>query len=848
MTLSVDGGAPISVDSDNACRENLNMNWPGIDIRFLGWVKVPDVSLTAGAHSLTWSVGHHPDISGDQSHGMIDAFHVTNQSWGPAGAMSPAQMPAEYGPEDWTVWAPGDPPEDPSDSVFDLSRLIEAPAGERGPLVRDGAGFAFADDTPVKFWGMGSTYPGSPELAEQQAKMYRMYGINMVRLHPVQSMLGVLDASGQLNPDGLDKLDRWFAALKAQGVYSTWSLFYPHVVTEHDNVPADVWSELSPRGAGRSSSGFTMIVGELEAAQEAWASALLNHVNPYTGLKYADDPALAVVEAQNEDNLFWHHPLNVLSDGSSPNLQARLQQLWMLWLQDRYGTTEALRAAWGAGARGDDAIDNPTMEVYGAWEMAAENPFDGYDARARMGDYIRFLAELQRDFFERRKSFLREQGFDGVFVTTGWKVGGPAADAANLWSDAVGDAIDRHNYAGGGAGGHGIGLGVVNNYTHLAAPGEGLLSWFGQQVEDRPMIYTEWTMSGPAWWRGEMAPLFAAYGMGLHGWDGSYHFSGGKPWMRSGWPNQSSYVTETPLYMGQFPALARLVHEGHVTTSELAAARRLPEDLAFAGYDALTQPTGTSGWNPDEGEDSFVLPEGAFAVGRITTKVGDEQDAPVQADWANYIDANSGVIQSLTGELTWDTTNRTVLIDTAKTQAVVGFAKSKTVELKDYTLALDSDFASLLVTALDGQELSESGRVLITALARDIQTGAKYNADGTQLEAMGGPPLLLEPVLATLTFRTGTIHRVEVLDAYGVPTGVEVPLNEDGSVRIDGRYGSFNYLLEVDGVDRDTGIFYDDDFTDDGKDCGCQSAPTAWLAWWMLPMIWGVRRRDGRKT
>ncbi len=206
MTLSVDGATPLAVDTDYGCRESFNMNWPGIDIRFMGWVKVPGVSIEAGTRTLTWAFSHHANISGDQVHGGIDAFLVTNEAWGPAGAMRPDQMPQSYSATDWTVWAPGDPPQDPADSVFDLSRLIQAPAGEHGALQRDGADFAFADDTPVKFWGMGSNYPGTVELAQQQARMYRMFGINMVRLHPVQGMLGLLDESGNLDAEQLDKL------------------------------------------------------------------------------------------------------------------------------------------------------------------------------------------------------------------------------------------------------------------------------------------------------------------------------------------------------------------------------------------------------------------------------------------------------------------------------------------------------------------------------------------------------------------------------------------------------------------------------------------------------------------
>jgi len=238
------------------------------------------------------------------------------------------------------------------------------------------------------------------------------------------------------------------------------------------------------------------------------------------------------------------------------------------------------------------------------------------------------------------------------------------------------------------------------------------------------------------------------------------------------------------------------------------------------------------------------LHEWAFAVGRVTTTIADGQQDSERVDWSTYIDEDSGVIESMTGELTWNTAERFIVVDTPQTQAVVGFAQGQTFELGDVNLTIDSEFASVLVTALDGQTLGAGGRVLLTAVARDQQLGAEYNEDGTQLLAMGGPPLLLEPVQVTLTYTTSAqtgwgVRRllgVHVLDAYGVPTGEQVPLNDSFSVTIDGRYGAFTYLLQVDqdtegwGSDTDTGW-------PDGDGCGCQSAPSRGVLLTFLPLL-----------
>jgi len=92
--------------------------------------------------------------------------------------------------------------------------------------------------------------------------------------------------------------------------------------------------------------------------------------------------------------------------------------------------------------------------------------------------------------------------------------------------------IDRHNYTGGGAGGHDISAGKVDNTSHLPTPGGGLLAIGMYQVENHPFCCTEWTQSPPNEWKLEAAPLFAFYGLGLQGWDASYHFINGRGSLR----------------------------------------------------------------------------------------------------------------------------------------------------------------------------------------------------------------------------------------------------------------------------------------------------------------------------
>lgn len=822
MWAGLDAEEPVDLDLDDQARETVNLVYPTLDVRYLAWVKVGEFDLDAGSHELTFGLNSHPDWGGAEIYGGVDAFVVTNvPRWAPTGALQPeVDGEAEGQPDAWFPFLPKEESLD-FDSALDRSGLLERPAGVHGALRRIGADLAFADGTPVKLWGVDvGSVPGSPELRERQARFWARQGINAVRLHSVQAYLGTArnaDGTPAFDPDRLDALDHWVSVLAEQGIYSCWSVFYPFVLADSDAYPDNLRAELSSTSGGRSTSGLVTIRPELQDAESAWVAALLAHRNPYTGKTYAEDAALAAVELRNEDSIFWHSPLNTLADGSLPQHAAALQADWAAWLRTRYADDAALLAAWGpewGGSRPGDSLDNPAMPIYAAWEMGADGPAMNGTEAVRMGDFIRFLAEIQREGYERRGAALRTAGFDGLVIATAWMAGGDAAHLANVWTDTALDAIDRHAYQGGGAGDWRITTGTVDPWTHFDHPGEGLLSVASSQVEDMPMFMTEWDLRTPDPYAAEGAPIEALYGMGLQGWDAAFHFSASGFTWEGGWPDNYSYVSETPHYMGLFPALTTAVHEGHITEGAPAAVQRVSLDAVMSGVDARVHPPAGAGF---DGGDSLDVPAAAALLGRVSLAIGD--GAPQSED----LTALSGVVDSLGGELSWDVPNRFATVRAARTQGVIGFGGGRTHTLPDATIALDTDYAVVLLTALDGLPLSTSARILVTAVARDIQTGAAYNDDATELLSVGGPPLLLEPVQADLTL--AGVEKVTALDVDGWPR-VAVPVT-DGTFRIDGRWRTDWYLVER--AQPDTGDTADTATagTDDDDGCGCASADRA---------------------
>ena len=258
----------------------------------------------------------------------------------------------------------------------------------------------------------------------------------------------------------------------------------------------------------------------------------------------------------------------------------------------------------------------------------------------------------------------------------------------------------------------------------------------------------------------------------------------------------SSYVTCTPHYIGQFPALAFAVYNNHFAEGDLISARRLSTDDIFTGVDKLQQQFGQVGYDENELLAHGDTPVEALAIGRVTLKIEDGLEPSYLSQFDEYWDRKAQTIQSSTGQLTWDYGAKVVAVHSDKTQGLIGFAKGRTFDLPGVTVQIGpTPFVSLLFTPLDNRPMIESENILITAMAQDKQLGTVYNKDGTELLETGGPPLLLEPVQATLTFKGALLTSVRIVDVYGVPATKQVE-RTGNTFEIDGRYATCYYQVK----------------------------------------------------
>jgi hypothetical protein len=229
-----------------------------------------------------------------------------------------------------------------------------------------------------------------------------------------------------------------------------------------------------------------------------------------------------------------------------------------------------------------------------------------------------------------------------------------------------------------------------------------------------------------------------------------------------------------------------------VTPGPVVAARHVKVDDLFTGVDPLKQDLTGGGHDQKTAKGPMVTPVEALAIGRVT--VSFDAGTSTAVDYSKYWDHDKKVVRSMTGELTWNYGKQFVTVGTTKTQGIIGRAEGAPVPLPGANVTVKTPFVSLF-TPLDDKPLAESKDILITALARDMQTNTKYSEDGKKLEQIGTPPLLLEPVQATIKLAGAAPAAINVLDVYGVPTGKTVKQSADGTFGISGEYRTYYYAV-----------------------------------------------------
>ncbi|MFW6189163.1 MAG: hypothetical protein ACOC7T_01915 [Planctomycetota bacterium] len=718
------------------------------------WVRLGRVELEAGRHRFRFETtdDYRPD-----GPAAFDCFVLSLEPFEPRGKLKPDEEPDLDVPEDWFAFRPQrDPFSD--EALLDLRRLNHEECGVKGHLRARGRHLVWEDepDRPVKLWGTHGG-PGGPsdtkEAMDRRARQLAKTGCNVMRLHGQFWWKNKWSPRTVEIPDAyLDKFNYMVYALKKNGVYLVLNTYYDHFFNAARlGLPGYTDPEKHAH-----SPHFLFIHPEGRRIWRSWVRRLLDAENPYTGMRNAEDPTIAIVQIANEDNYFFW-TFEPYSRIPAPVIHV-LEKRFAGWLERKYGSLEEARTAWGdfPEARGD-AWENGRVGLHMAWFFTGE-------ARSRRGgsprfyDEARFLTEDLRRVLGEMQAYLKEEiGYRGFVNGTNWITADPRVlEPLDKYAAMACDVMDRHAvgwYAPAKLKqSWSLNTGdIYRNVSALRHPRK--MPVTDIQYGQKPHLISEPKCAMPNRFRADWFPFMAAYGV-LQGTDAITHFSGDANWDR----RFGRWSLGTPVHIGQSPAASLIFRKQYVKPGPVVVRESLPlSDLyrleGAAPFGALGMDEMTKANVPEKG--SATVEEGpavdplAIFTGRAVRDVGPNPGPSVMADTAQYIDRERKVVRSATGELMWDYGTGFFTIDAPKAQGAVGFLRAAgPQELGIARIDCENEYASILLVALDDAPLATSERILLQTVTEDTNYGWKTRPVETPLEP-DGPVVEAKEVLST---------------------------------------------------------------------------------------------------
>ncbi|MGD2174096.1 MAG: hypothetical protein PVJ27_01735, partial [Candidatus Brocadiaceae bacterium] len=620
------------------------------------------------------------------------------------------------------------------------------PAGSHGFVTAEDGRFVFEDGTPVRFWGLNVTAGaalGSPERAEQLAERLARLGVNVVRLHHLDSWANPIidydhpDGTTQhLDPESVRALDKTIYELKMHGIYVIPDPWVQRCFKEADGVKD--YGSLGKRGNFNLHPYIYFDERMQELIRRQWEQ-VWTHVNEFTGVAYKDEPAIVMTEVINEGLLIG-------LDGVT---------------QDYYR--------------------RELLDVYREWAEENDGLPPGEADLFRVNysqNNLRFFTYLHRKFYGESHDFLRSIGVRIPINATNW-----AHWTWVMLTQTGLDFMDCHHYYGGNQIGPGHGLGGLWLNHPPGLPGTPFGKIAGFAVPGKPVASSECGNNPPKTYRAAYQVGLAAVAS-LQDWDSFTGYA----YSQSGRPRDtlSAFEWESdPASIASVAAGALIFRRRDVRPAEKTVVLRIPEEYSWTLHwknGGERQYWNTPGFNcaieehkvlvtaPDESPEKFdpalvMTPEESFQYNHPHTELASD-----------------------TGELWRDWQLGVGTIDTPRTQVAYGNLgeSGRTWSTADCAFDISTPFAVAFLSSLTEENLADSDRLLLIAVARAENTGMAFNMAGTSIVQKGRAPIIAEPVVGTVEFNTSrdnlTLYPLRVDGSRG--PGVDIPV-KDGRATVE---------------------------------------------------------------
>lgn len=756
----------------------------------INWIFAGEVELPAGPATLRMEQTRNGPF-------VIDALVLTDGEFFPRGNLKPGERSGQA-EEGFFAWEPMPAPLD-GNSLLDLRRLNEVHAGVNGPLRRDGDRFVLGDGTPVRFWMVQADLRNMNDAQiDRWARRLAKYGVNLVRMNFSSFFNHRARGDEDAFSRELERLHYVVAAMKREGIYSYFGHLYWHT---HHRLQESVF----PGFDNEHALGLLIFSPEFQQWYLDYVRALLEPVNPHTGLSLAADPAVAFVEIWNESNLlFW-----TFNPGRMHAVDLEImERSFADWLVRTHGSLEQARTAWGRdrspNVRTPDHPEEGRMGLYGIGHLTGADWARNQRVEARASDQLRWMVESTREFYENITRRIREEtGLVSLMTGSNWKT----ADARVLagldrWTYTATDAVLRNAYFSpeftreGNPRFFAVDVGdtfrAESSLKSPATPGPLMTP----HITGHPFMVTENNWTRPSPYRAEWPFLIATYAsmMGVDGWN--FFALDSAEWQHS----MAVWDLNNPTVLGQFPATALMFRRGDVSTPETPAVNEvvsMRDAYRFQGTALFCGGGRDVLWVDRIGDREGAAASGeagvdprAFFVGPVRQSFVDGPGRIDSVNLAEFIDDATQVVRSLHNELRWDFANGVVMVNTPRAQGASGFLRAAgRMEFADVILESDNEYGTLLAVSLDGEPLRSSRNILVQTATRDQPFGFRTEPapDGfARITHLGGYPLNVEKIRMHITLKGAGARTVRILDENGHLTDriPQMETDQTGRLRI----------------------------------------------------------------
>lgn len=633
-------------------------------------------------------------------------------------------------------------------SALDLSTqgFIDGPCGARGRIVATPDGhFAFAQEPekPHRFYGVNFCFSAQflpKDKVDRLLDRLVRLGYNTVRIHhyEVELTKPAWRPGFDWDAEKVDQLDYLLAGCAKRGLWVTTDLYVSRPVSGKQIGRAEKEIEMD---------SFKILVPVSEPAFQDWAAftrKFLDRVNPYTGLRLAEDPAIA-----------W---LSLINEGPVSHRWTELRQIpewqeaWKRWIENRFPSPEARKAALGEPAA--DRVPMPEG-------LSGDSP------RSLLAQA--FVAETELATFERMKKFLRED-LRCQALLTNMNNAGPALVPLQLARDRF-DYVDEHFYVD-----HPQFLekpwrlpSSSPNANPIASGAPGGTGPASVRLFDKPFTITEYNYSGPGRFRGVGGILTGALAA-LQDWDGLWRFAYSHNAATLFEPGPIAYfdLVSDPLNQAADRLSLFLYLRGDLAVAPGRIAVELPEDILRNPPPGLNLSNlHLAAWRTRMG--GLVLAPGKSLPAGIVSVPAESNREAISAALAKIPPPSEpGVIRSETGQISLTPDDAVLVIDTPKSAG--GYADpgkviaAAGVRVEDITTG-----ATVFVNSLDGAPIPLSKRLLVTHLTDLQNTGGRYGEAARQtLLAWGTLPHLVREGSAQVSI---PFEKPEMLEVWALSPG-----------------------------------------------------------------------------